>query len=861
MINNRIFVLFITTIVATFFISFLNVSASISPDTVNLLIEKDECYTITKTVEIPSVSIKADILFSFDLSRSMNNFIENIKANANEIINELETKDIDLTVGVVSYMDYPYNYDGTCDYPEKDYGHPDDGDYPFQLDQSLTGNFNNVINTINGLKMGNGGDTPESYTRVFYESYSNSSIGWRNDAKKILINFADNVPHDCNLNENIIPDIWSTGKDPGPDALMNTMDDLDLQDVLSEMAFNEIILLECHASESIHWDYWTNLTGGNVILLDSDDFLDDVIDCLISDLLQPKIFDLHLEVISSGFENWLDNVDPISYAELHTGSTVFFNETICVPVDTPAGVYEFIVSVVDEDGVSYGLETNTITVPNDPPVSYDDFYDTYEDNLLDVNVPGILANDIDIDGDTLIAINLSSPENGYLNLDSEGSFIYIPDPDFNGIDSFTYVANDSLSNSNIATVYISVNDVNDPPDRPNESFPIDGSKRINTNTILKWNCSDIDNDNLTYDIFLGTENPPPLFAQNISNNSIYVELEYLTTYFWRVVARDTSNETNSSETWKFITKKMLFIRPPLTENQNPIADASAGEPYKGYVREEIIFDGSNSFDPDTEGYIWEWYWDFGDGKNATGEKVKHVYEKNGTYEVNLTVVDNREGNDSDIFKVIIAKANHPPSKPIVNGPLKGHQNKDYEFSATSTDFDDESIRFVFDWADGEQSITEFLPTGNTTYQSHNWTKYGKYVVSIYAQDNDTESETSEITILIDIHPISGLVSGNLIDLDSDNSFEMFENSFNGILTYLGFENGTYLIDSNSNNVWDHTFNTLRGISTYYEYLYQKFYPILENDLKNLEILESPGFDIIIVLAAVLFIVIVFKRRK
>jgi PKD repeat protein len=305
---------------------------------------------------------------------------------------------------------------------------------------------------------------------------------------------------------------------------------------------------------------------------------------------------------------------------------------------------------------------------------------------------------------------------------------------------------------------------------------------------------------------------------------------------------------------------MIITRPPTPENQNPIADASAGEPYKGFVGEEIIFDGSNSFDPDTDGYIWEWHWDFGDGKNATGEKIKHVYEKNGTYEVNLTVTDNREGNDSDIFEVIIVKANHPPSKPVINGPEKGKQNNDYEFSATSSDLDNDSIQYVFDWGDGEQTITKFLATGNTTYQLHNWTKYGKYVVCIYAQDNDSESETSEITILIDILPISGLISGNLIDLDSDNTFEMFENSDNGVLTDVGFDNGTYLIDSNSNNVWDHSFNIAKGIMTYYEYLYQKYYQIIEKDLENLEILESPGFEIIIVLTAVLLMFFVLKRR-
>ncbi len=48
-------------------------------------------------------------------------------------------------------------------------------------------------------------------------------------------------------------------------------------------------------------------------------------------------------------------------------------------------------------------------------------------------------------------------------LNADGSFSYTPNADFNGFDSFTYKANDGALDSNVATVSITVNAVNDAP--------------------------------------------------------------------------------------------------------------------------------------------------------------------------------------------------------------------------------------------------------------------------------------------------------------------------------------------------------------------------------------------------------------
>ncbi len=95
---------------------------------------------------------------------------------------------------------------------------------------------------------------------------------------------------------------------------------------------------------------------------------------------------------------------------------------------------------------------------NTAPVAGDDVAVTDED--VPVFIP-ILDNDSDADGDGL-SVALGAPANGSVVFDGEG-YLYTPDADFNGTDSFTYTVSDGNGGSDTATVSITVNPVNDAP--------------------------------------------------------------------------------------------------------------------------------------------------------------------------------------------------------------------------------------------------------------------------------------------------------------------------------------------------------------------------------------------------------------
>ena len=116
------------------------------------------------------------------------------------------------------------------------------------------------------------------------------------------------------------------------------------------------------------------------------------------------------------------------------------------------------------DGVNGIIPDTTFNFDiRDLPTANDDQYSINEGETLTIEANGVLNNDIDIDGATLTSILVTSPSNGNLTFHENGSFSYTPDENFNGVDSFTYQANDGELNSNTATVTITVNAVNDLP--------------------------------------------------------------------------------------------------------------------------------------------------------------------------------------------------------------------------------------------------------------------------------------------------------------------------------------------------------------------------------------------------------------
>jgi len=137
---------------------------------------------------------------------------------------------------------------------------------------------------------------------------------------------------------------------------------------------------------------------------------------------------------------------------------------------------------------------------NTPPNAEDDDYTADEEAPLSFDsLSGLLANDSDANDDKLTVSVDKSTSNGELNLKADGAFIYTPNENFNGIDSFTYTVSDGKGGTDTATVTITVNAVNDAPTANNDSYTVEADKTLTADgsTNKSVLANDVDADVVT----------------------------------------------------------------------------------------------------------------------------------------------------------------------------------------------------------------------------------------------------------------------------------------------------------------------------------------------------------------------------
>ncbi|PST25377.1 hypothetical protein C7U60_05675, partial [Mesorhizobium plurifarium] len=178
------------------------------------------------------------------------------------------------------------------------------------------------------------------------------------------------------------------------------------------------------------------------------------------------------------------------------------NGTVVVNPDgsylyTPApdfsGADTFDIRVDDgHGGTATATVTVTVTPVNDAPVGRDTTVSTTEDTPASGKLPPVT----DVDGDRLTYGEGSPPSHGTVTIGTDGSYTYIPDPDFSGTDSFTYTVTDGTETVTY-TVTVTVEAVNDAP------VGADGAGETEKDRPLTGNlpsATDVDGDPLTYGI-------------------------------------------------------------------------------------------------------------------------------------------------------------------------------------------------------------------------------------------------------------------------------------------------------------------------------------------------------------------------
>jgi hypothetical protein len=150
-----------------------------------------------------------------------------------------------------------------------------------------------------------------------------------------------------------------------------------------------------------------------------------------------------------------------SSQELHY-RVPYAGEVVYIPHPNFHGTDSFTYRAIDAAGASVvGIASVTVNPVNDVPLVVKQEVLTQEDTP--VTIDNVLANAVDVDGDSLQIISFTPAAYGIVVENGDGTFTYSPPSNFHGMDHFTYVVSDGNGGSATGTVVIHVMPVNDAP--------------------------------------------------------------------------------------------------------------------------------------------------------------------------------------------------------------------------------------------------------------------------------------------------------------------------------------------------------------------------------------------------------------
>ncbi len=474
---------------------------------------------------------------------------------------------------------------------------------------------------------------------------------------------------------------------------------------------------------------------------------------------------------------------------------------------------------IASDGTS-SSETATVTiVVNAVPVAVDDAYSVDEDGTLTIgSSSGVLENDSDADGDSLSVAIVDEPSHGSVTLSTSGAFVYVPDDEFSGTDTFTYIASDGTHESTEATVTITVSTVNDAPVAEDDSYtvPGNGTLTIAAGDGVLANDTDGEDDSLTATIV--TEPSYGTVTLTTSGAFVYVPNDdfYGTDTFTYVASDGTDDSEVATVTITVYSVPVAYADSYSLEEDLPLTiDAESGvaandvdadggtltvtvvdSPSHGTLA--LDSDGSFTYTPEDDYYGTDTFtYTASDGTDQSNEvtvtlTINSVNDAPAAATESYTVATNGLLAVAAEFGVLANDGdteNDAITAVIVTQPASGTLtlNGDGSFSYTpDTDFHG-TDSFVYVANDGtsdsaETTVTVVVNTPVSTVAdsysvSRNSTLEVETASGVAVNDGDLDGDAFTVSVVT--QPVNGTLT-----LNSDGSFTYVpDTSFYGIDTF------------------------------------------------------------------------------
>lgn len=349
----------LTAFVAISLIGALTAAAtdSFNPAVVTLTLQPGQSVDVQKTLHLDALPGAADIVLAVDTTGSMGPAIAQAKADATNIVNQVQAQIPGARFAVVDFKDYP----NAGQYPPFTFGGP--GDYPYLLKAPLTSSALVVQTAINTMSATGGGDGPEAYNRVFFEAVNDPALIYNPGAVRFLVVLGDNIGHDPVQNATFSSCPNTSPLDPGRDTVLGTPDDIHTAAAISGLsAANDKLLMISYGTFLSCYSQLAGATGGTAVASGGSGTLPGIIVNAI------KAAAAHINavnlVVSAGCPIGISFNPTPPYGPFNAPVDINFTETITAP--TLVGNYTCTVTA-NVDGTDRAVETINVTVvPGQP---------------------------------------------------------------------------------------------------------------------------------------------------------------------------------------------------------------------------------------------------------------------------------------------------------------------------------------------------------------------------------------------------------------------------------------------------------------------------------------------------------------
>jgi len=260
-----------------------------------------------------------------------------------------------------------------------------------------------------------------------------------------------------------------------------------------------------------------------------------------------------------------------------------------------------------------------------------------------------------------------------------------------------------------------------------------------------------------------------------------------------------------------------------TSNHPPNTPSQLSGPSSGNVGDTLIYtssttdpDGDNimyGLDTNSDGIVDHWSSSY--YPSGSLYTIHITFYSTGTFHLRLKAKDihGAESGFSSAKTVVISGANSAPNTPSTpSGPSSGNTGVSYTYSTSTTDPDDDTVKYGWDW-NGDGTVDEWTglySSGTTVSTTHTWTTAGTYNVKVKAEDsNGAQSGFSSAKIVVINSPpnkptITGPSSGKA---GNSYSYSTSTTDPNGDQVYYWFD-----WDDGTTSGWKGPYNSGQTVS-------------------------------------------------